>query len=342
MKRYDATYLTEAVEQVLVCCGVKQRHAMLLTSHLIQADAYGVHSHGLAVLPGHVQRVLRGGYVLDGEIQVVRQTAAFAVIDANNLCGMVSAHDAMALALKNVEQSGMYAVFSRGGNTFGAAFSYVLKAAAAGKIGIVFCNTPTAMAPWGGKGKRLGTNPIACGIPGRRRGPILLDMATSVVAKSKINEIAKTNGTLPHGWALDENGVDTTDPHRAICGTVLPMAAHKGYGLATVIDCLSGVLSGAAYLDMVGKFYTDVPGSCMNVGQSFFVMDPVQILSEDFYLLIDDYIDRLHAAGEEVRFPGERELNCARESKQLGIPLAPETVKKLSKLFDTYGVENHL
>lgn len=153
--------------------------------------------------------------MLDGEIQVVRQTAAFAVIDANNLCGMVSAHDAMALALKNVEQSGMYAVFSRGGNTFGAAFSYVLKAAAAGKIGIVFCNTPAAMAPWGGKGKRLGTNPIACGIPGRRRGPILLDMATSVVAKSKINEIAKTNGTLPHGWALDENGVDTTDPHRA-------------------------------------------------------------------------------------------------------------------------------
>lgn len=115
MKRYDATYLKKAVEQVLVCCGMKQRHAMLLTSHLIQADAYGVHSHGLAVLPGHVQRVLRGGYVLDGEIQVVRQTAAFAVIDANNLCGMVSAHDAMALALKNVEQSGMYAVFSRGG-----------------------------------------------------------------------------------------------------------------------------------------------------------------------------------------------------------------------------------
>lgn len=340
MKRYDSGCLYTALEKLLATTQTPDNHANALLECMFEADFCGVHSHGLNVFPAHFKKILDGGYDFE-PIRILKETGAFAVVDAANQIGMVSSATCMQLAIDSAKKSGIFTVFARNANTFGPAFYYAKMATDQRMIGICFSNSPSAMPAWNGKKKLLGTNPFAVGVPGKVQGPVLLDMATSVVAKSKINEIRKAGGELPEGWALDENGEPTTDPATAIRGMVLPMAGHKGYGIAMAIDLLSGVLSGAGYLNHINRFYSE-DHQCMNVGQCFVAMDPAMICSEDFYENIDAYIEEVHDSGEKVLFPGERKIKNRELAAQYGVELSRETAEALKKLFDQYNIENGL
>jgi LDH2 family malate/lactate/ureidoglycolate dehydrogenase len=274
------------------------------------ADSYGVTTHGGAILPSHIQRIQRGGYNLSPTFKVIRETAAFAVIDGDNAMGPVSATFCMRYAIEKCKASGVFTVFSRNNNTFGPAFYYPLLAAREGLIRIACSNSPAQLAPIGGKEKMLGTNPFSIVVP-TDGDPIILDMATSVVAKSKFKEYKLAGQALPEGWALDKNGKPTTDPDEAMQGLVLPMAGFKGYGIAMMIDILSGVLSGAAYLNKVGRFYME-NGSCMNVGFQFIVLDPKQILGDDYERTIKEFVLLLRNStpieGQKIVLPGDDRL----------------------------------
>lgn len=337
MKRFDKKGLYDGIVSVLTKNGIKSQDADTIADCMISADAHGVHTHGVNMLPAYIDKLKSGCFNADMQPEIIKQTVAFSTVNANNAIGMVSAKWCMEHAVKMCEAGGVYYVFSKNSNTFGPAFYYTKLAADKGKIGICFSNTPAAMALWGGKKKMLGTNPFSVSVPGDRKGPILLDMATSAVAKSKINEIRKAGGEIPEGWALDEFGKPTTNPEEAIKGLMLPMAQHKGSGIAMIIDILSGLLSGAGFLNRVNKFYSE-NNECMNVGQCFIAIDPAMIYSDDFYGAIDNYIDEIHQSDEGVLFPGERELQKANESTEDGIELADETVFKIKKLFLEYGV----
>lgn len=293
----------------LVAAGVRPQEARIVAECFVTADLFGVSTHGTAILPAHIERIIRGGYNLHPEFRILRQGGAFAVIDADNAMGPVSAVHCMEIAMAHTAEAGVYTVLCRNANTYGPAFYYPLLAAQRGLIGITFSNSPAAMPPVGGKDKLLGTNPFAVVIPCLNEKPVILDMATSVVAKSKINELRKKGEKIPEGWALDADGNPTTDPEEAIKGLVLPMAGFKGYGIAMLLDVLSGVLAGAATLDAVGRFYS-AENKCMNVGQTFIAIDPRQIAGEAFYLQMDEYVRKIRNSrpmrdGLPVPLPGD-------------------------------------
>ena len=271
------------------------------------ADEYGVTSHGTAILPAHIQRIQRGGYNLAPNICVLRETAAFAVIDGDNAMGPVSATFCLDYAVEKCKESGVFTVFARNNNTLGPAFYYSLRAAERGCIALLCTNSPAQMAPMGGKDKLLGTNPFSVVFPVAGGDPIIIDMATSVVAKSKFKEHKAAGKPLPEGWALDADGNPTTDPDEGLRGLVLPMAGFKGYAISMLIDILSGVLSGASYLARVGRFYSEDGGS-MNVGFCMTVIDPVAVLGEDYGREMSEYVRRIKASraadGQTVSLPG--------------------------------------
>lgn len=295
---------------------VPESQAEIIADVMATADAYGVTTHGAAILDAHIDRLKRGGYNLAPHFRILRETTAFAVIDGDNAFGFVSGAYCMKYAVEKAKTSGIFQVFSRNNNTLGPAFYYALKAAEQGMIGIVFTNSPAQMAPIGGKEKMLGTNPFSAVIPVPGKDPIIIDMATSVVAKSKFKQYKQEGKPLPDGWALDSNGCPTNDPDEGMKGFVQPMAGFKGYGIAMLIDILSGLLSGAACLNKVGRFYSE-DSNAMNVGYTCIAIDPEAVMGEAYDDAIRTYVDTLRnstpAEGKIIVLPGDDRVKSYRE-----------------------------
>ncbi len=295
----------------LISCGVPEKQAEIVADVMATADLYGVTSHGVSVLDAHIDKIRRGGYNLNPQFKIIKETSAFAVIDGDNAFGFCSADYCMRYAVEKSKTSGIFHVFSRNNNTFGPAFYYPLRAAEKGIIGLICCNSPAQMAPFGGKEKLLGTNPFAAVIPVPGKDPIIIDMATSVVAKSKFKQYKLEGKKLPDGWALDRNGNPTNDPDQGIQGLILPMAGYKGYGISMLIDILSGVASGAAYLNKVGRFYSE-DNTGMNVGFSITAIEPQIVIGESYEEIINDFVDRLRNSetcdGQSIRLPGDGKI----------------------------------
>ena len=307
-----------SIETQLINVGVKKDEAEIISDCFATSDEWGVTSHGKRILSSHLDRVSRGGYNIDPKIRIVRETPAFAVVDGDNSFGPVSASYCMNLAVERAKSVGVFQVFSRNNNTPGPAFYYTLKAAEKGFIGVFFCNSPAQMAPFGGREKMLGTNPFAVAIPVPGREPLIVDMATSIVAKSKFKEYKEVGKSLPDGWALNEDGLPTNDPEEGMRGFVLPMAGFKGYGISMIIDIIGGLLSGSAFLNKVGRFYSE-DGKSMNVGFSCIAINPEMVLGEDYPMAINEYISTLRNSktieGMKVILPGDDRLSFLKSKK---------------------------
>lgn len=329
--------------QLFVANGLPQDQAEITADCLVEADSCGVSTHGISILPAHLNKLQSGSYNLKPSFNVIRNGGAFAVINGDNAMGAVSAVHCMKYAMEKCSQTGIFTVFCNNCNTYGAAFYYPLLAAKEGLIGMTFSNSPAAMAPWGGMEKLFGTNPFSIVVPCKDNKPIIFDMATSKVAKSKINEARIQNKEIPLGWALDSEGNPTTDPLEAIKGFVLPMADYKGYGLALTIDILSGVLSGAAFLNNVGKFYSE-DGKCMNVGQTFIAMNPRLVYGEGFYEAMDRYVEIIRSSkkneNNKVSLPGDQKMKIKEESIRNGVLLDKATVFNLNKCLNKSGISD--
>jgi len=306
------------IENQLAQVGMMDNHASIVADCFATADAWGVTSHGIRILPSHIEKIKRGDYNLSPNIHIIRDTAAFAVVDGDNSIGPISADFCMNLAVERAEKVGVFQVFSRNNNTPGPAFYYPLKAAKKGLIGIFFCNSPAQMTPFGGKEKMLGTNPFSAVIPVPGCDPIVIDMATSVVAKSKFKEYKEKGELLPDGWALDENGIPTNNPDAGMKGFVLPMAGFKGYGLAMLIDIISGVLSGSAFLNKVGRFYSE-NNRPMNVGFTCIVIKPDMVLGSEYGNVIKQFVETLRnskrAGVNPILLPGDDRLQFLHKSQ---------------------------
>ena len=346
--RIAESELRTALQKLFVSAGLAEENAAVVTHCLMEAELAGIGTHGVAMTEAHLKKC-RDGYDIGASLTVETEKPAFAVCHAHNMIGMLSAWQAMGLAVEKARESGMYAVFCHHANTFSAAYCYVKYAAEQGMISYVSCNSPAQMAPWGGREKLLGTNPLAVGIPARHEKPFLFDMATSAVAKSKINQ-ALHNGdaTIPFGWATDGSGQPTNDPKEAVKGLILPMAGPKGYGLSMAIDMMAGLLSHAAYLDGVGRFYSD-DNACMNVGHMMVVIDPKTVYGESFYDEADAYLKRVResaaapagtaASGNAVMAPGDINEAYRQDALTNGVELPERVVASLNRLLEEIGEE---
>lgn len=335
--------LQNNVYQLFLAAGLDENSAEIITNVLIDAEVNGVETHGVSMVPAHIKKIQQC-YNVNGKLTVVSSGDCFTVFNANNMIGMISAFKAMKFAIDKAKTTGVYFVLCNHANTFSAASYYVQMAVDAGMIGVAFCNAPAQMAPLGGKEKLLGTNPIAIGIPAKSEVPFIFDMATSIVAKSKINKaVHEGKKTIPIGWATDENGVPTDDPLEAIKGMVLPMAGAKGYGLSMALDILAGVLSGAFSLDKVGRFYP-IENGCMNVGHAFLIINPLKLYGEDFYRVIDQYLDRVRTSQSvdtaPVMVPGDNRRQIKKQKLKEGIQLPNKTFKELNSLAAELNIED--
>ncbi len=310
-----------SISQLFQNEGCSSYAATCIATSLTQAEVCGISSHGLRMIDSHLEKIRERAYNIADQIIIEKQTPSFTLVNSNNLVGMVSADRCINIAMEKAKENGVHVVFANNANTFSAAFTYVNKLAENGLIGIAFCNSPAQMAPLGGCEKMLGTNPFAYSIPSCKELPIVFDMATSIVAKSKINEALEKGQEIPNGWALSENGTPTTNPLEAVKGLILPMAGPKGYGLSVMIDMISGLCAGSNYLNRVGRFYGS--RNCMKVGHTFFAIDPIHIYGEDFYHQVDLYIDKIHSSkkvdGQTILMPGEDKVIKLHQAKKNGI-----------------------
>jgi LDH2 family malate/lactate/ureidoglycolate dehydrogenase len=327
---------------VLVALNVPADDATLVADSLVQADLWGHQSHGVMRLPWYARRLQSGAMRSMTASQVVVDAGAVAVIDGCDGIGQVLAAQAVRDAVRRAKAHGIGAVAVRNSNHFGTAMYYSGMAAAQGCVTMVCTNASPAMAPWGGREKRVGTNPWSIAAPAGRHPAMVLDVANTAVARGKVYLARQRGEAIPAGWALDSAGEPTTDAQAAIAGLIAPMAGHKGYAIAVMIDMLAGVLSGSEFGSKVHGPYE--PTARSGCGHLILALDiaafmPVAEFGERMERLVAELKGAPLAAGcKEIFYPGEMEARAAERNRRDGLVLPEQTVVDLLELGKELGV----
>jgi ureidoglycolate dehydrogenase (NAD+) len=336
-RRVPAAPLEAFTTALFRSAGLPPEDAATVARTLVLADLRGVDSHGVLRTGVYLERLKRGLINPAPEVRVLRERPAAALLDGDNGMGPVVATAAMRRALEKARAAGLGAVAVRRGNHYGMAAAYALMALEEDGIGLTCTNGPALVAPWGGTRRFFGTNPLAIAVPAGRERPVVLDMATTVVARGKIIKAAKEGYAIPAGWALDAEGRPTTDAAAALAGTPVPIGGYKGYGLMLVIEVLSAVLANAAVGPAVGELY-DNPRRAQEVGHLFAAIrleafgDPEEFKGR-MDALIREVREGPRAPGSErIYLPGEIEFETEARLRREGIPIGPALWEELTAL----------
>ncbi|HMQ29481.1 MAG TPA: Ldh family oxidoreductase [Chloroflexaceae bacterium] len=328
---------------LLAASGLPADDAALVAAIVVQADLDGVETHGLGRLANYLERLRRGVVNPRPQMRLARERGATAVLDADNGMGQLAAARAMDEAVRLARAAGIGWVAVRRSNHCGAMSYYVNKAVEAGMIGLALTNSPPGMAPYGGREAFLGTNPIGVGIPVAGGDPIVLDMATSAVARGQIIKAERAGRPIPPGVAVDAAGAPTTDAAAALKGALLPMAGAKGYGLALAVELLCGAMSGAAMATEMPSFF-DNWEQPSNVGHVLAAIDVAAFGDpEEFGARAAGLAAGLRAVPPAeghrgVMVPGERRAALARERRSRGVPVPATTLALLAPHAERLGV----
>lgn len=329
--------LQQLIQIVFEKVGLTREDAKQASDIVIQADATGVETHGLARLPNYVMHYKVGAVNLHPNIRQVNSSENLIALDGDDATGLVVGPVALKRCIQATKKFGIAAVTVNNSNHFGCGNYYGWKFAEAGLIGIISTNTIPLMAPFGGKERMIGTNPITVAIPANDQDPIVLDMATSLVSYGKIQVAANAGEDIPSTWANDANGIPTTDAKKALDGTLQPLAGHKGYGLALIIDIFCSVLAQASYgPDIITmEDYSNLAPKPESIGHFMLGIDPSKFYPLiDFKKAVDQYIEVMKRSEkadgvEEIFVPGEIEFRRSRKYEETGIPVRPELEKRL-------------
>ena len=310
------------VTQILQTKGVPPEACQTVADSLAYADGRGTRSHGLNMLSAYLERIDAGGIDVAAVPQVVREDACTLCLDAKNGFGQVGVQALVDGLLKKAEQSGVVCGSVRSLNHCGALAYYTEQCARQGYIAFLFVNANPTVAPFGGMEATLGTNPMSVALPNGDL-PILLDMASSAVAKAKIYQAAKLGQKIDPSWALDQEGNPTDDPQKAISGVLTSMAGPKGYGIALVVEALAGVVSGAGITSQVSSVHKGLDRG-MNAGGFLILINPSAFLSPGDYRhrlaqLVESVKSCKPQSGREIFLPGEIEHRNLAKAKAEGV-----------------------
>ncbi|MGQ0796256.1 MAG: Ldh family oxidoreductase [Methanobacteriota archaeon] len=334
-------------EAVFRKLGVPPEDARITTDVLVLADLRGVDSHGVARLPRYVTGLRQGAIRPRDASRVVKETKATALIDAGQSLGQVAAYRAMEVAIRKARDTAVGVVAVRNSNHYGIAGYYAMMALEHDLIGVSMTNSAPLVVPTFGRAAALGTNPISVAAPSSKEKPFVLDMATSVVPRGKIEVLERLGKPLPLGWAVDETGRASDSPRavldamaKRLGGGLLPLggegeefSGHKGYGLALLVDVLSGVLSGAAtgLLSYADEQKPDVGHFFMAVDPAAF--RPIYEFKRDMDRLARELKDSAKAEGQSrIYLHGEKSFERTERHRREGVPLGPKVVESLRKI----------
>lgn len=347
--------LFQFTKSILEAAGCPEKDARLGAKVLLSADLRGVDSHGVARLNGYVRLIDKNRVNTNPEIKVVHETPSTAVMDGDAGLGLVVGPDAMNLAIEKAMKVGSGWVAVRNSNHYGIAGYHAMLALKEDCIGIAMTNASPLVAPTFSRERLLGTNPIAVAVPADKEPPFVLDMATTTAANGKLEILQRKNAKAPTGWIQDQDGAPTTDPYGVKNGgALLPLGgdrehgSHKGYGLSSVVDILSAVLSGANYGPWVPPFVAFLDPVADPVGKGighFFGAMRIDGFrpAGEFKTHMDNWIGRFRSAepvmkGHDVLIPGDPERKLEQERRRDGIPLVDAVVADLKEVGERFGI----
>jgi len=343
---FPVDYLRSFCTEVFIHFGISAADAQQATDVLAKSDLRGIDSHGVARLHTYFEMLELGRINPKPNIKIVREKASVATVDGDNGLGLVVGPKANEIAMEKAEQYGSGWVSVCNTNHFGIAGYYPLKALERDLIGWAMTNSTKLVAPLWGAERMLGTNPIAIAFPGYKEPPIVIDMATSAVAYGKIEIALRKKERIPKGWIIDKDGRDTMHPQDMIDGGAqLPlgsereMGGHKGYGLASMVDILCCVLSGANWGPFAPPFALrqEIPERSVGkgIGHFFGAMQIDGFIEKDeFKKQIDEWIHVFRntkpAPGTNgPLIPGDPEREAEAIRSREGIPLIKPVVDDL-------------
>jgi L-2-hydroxycarboxylate dehydrogenase (NAD+) len=345
--RISPDRLVDFVTAVLVAAGVRQDHARITADRLIEADLRGRTGHGVIRVPSYVKRIRAGAINLAPDITLKQETPTSALVDGDNGLGQVVMTLATELAIEKAKVGGLAMVGTVHSNHAGAAGVYTAMALRHDLASLYFAvANANGLAPWGGRERLLGTNPIAASFPAGEEIPFQLDIATTVASHGSIKVKEQAGEPMPEGWVIDGNGNPITDPRLVDDGFLVPIGGYKGSGLNIMIGALAGIMTGAAFGRQVVNFRSDA-ATPTNTGQSILVIRP------DLFLPLDEYkreMDRQLREFREsasmtavpVRLPGERAAELESEQRRSGVPVPESLIADLNSLAGDLGLTDRL
>lgn len=356
----DFDLVENFMKDVFVKIGVPEKDAAISAEVLIESDKRGIDSHGLnRMKPIYYDRIKEGIQLPVTEIEIVRESPATAVLDGHNGMGHVVSKRAMEMAIEKAEKYGLGMTAVRNSTHYGIAGYYASMAVNKGMIGVTGTNARPSIAPTFGVENMLGTNPLTFGIPTDEEFPFMLDCATSVSQRGKIEVYARTGKKMPEGWVIDRNGHSTTDPVQALQDLIKGTAAltplggigedgagFKGYGYATVVEILSAALQGGNYLKMLSGFDNGkkVP---YRLGHFFIAINISHFTELDDFRKTAGNI--LRALRNSTKMPGAERIYTAGEKEHLawlerqgkGVPVGEELQKEMIFMRDATGLTQY-
>lgn len=339
MPIFSAECLLETTQKIFEAAGAPEEHARIVAEHLVEANLVGHDSHGVVRIIRYMEYIREGILKVSARPEVIVDTPTFAIINANWGFGQVASYMAMDLAMKKAERNSIGASGVIKCNHIGRLGAYAHQAAKKNFIGIALCNSsPAWVAPYGGKTRMLGTNPIAIAIPTGDDRPFLMDFATSIVAEGKVRVKFYENKPFPEEVIIDKNGRPSRNPADLYeGGAILPFGRHKGYAISLVIDLICGALVGAGCMT----------GSKTLMGNGVFMM---AIKVEDFTSM-DTYSKRVKETLDLVRnappaegfkrvmVPGEPEFLSREKRLKEGINVPDEIWSEIRKVASELGLD---
>jgi len=354
-KVFPIEALREFTTRVFLHFGVPKSDADQAADVLASADLRGIDSHGVARLSCYVDLLGEGLINPTPKIKIVRSTPSTATIDGDNGLGLVVGPQANQIAMDMAERAGSGWVSIGNSNHFGIAGYYVMKALERDMIGWAMTNSTKLVTPLWGAERMLGTNPIAIAFPGKEEPPIVIDMATCTAAYGKIEIARRLGKSIPQGWGIDNQGLDTTNPDDVVAGgCLLPLGSdrerggHKGYGLAVMVDVLCGVLSGANWGPFAPPFALrqEIPARSVGKGIGHFFgamrIDGF-IEADEFKRQMDDFIRTFRATKPAPGtngplIPGDPEREAEKIRSKQGVPLIMPVVEELRVISKKTGI----
>lgn len=326
--------------------GMCKEYARICAEVLSETDAFGTYSHGTKNLHNYIRKIRAGGIEVKAKPEVVSEGPAYALVDAHNALGLISSYKSMELACDKAAKTGIAIVCVKNSSHFGAAGYYANMAAKRDMVGLSMSNVDPNMTIPGARGMVLGNNPLAYAAPAISTPSVFLDIAMSNVASLKVIQARKDGISIPNTWIVDREGLPTTDPsHYPEEGAMQPMAAHKGYGLALMVEILTGVLSGGG-MSMMGEivswcFDIEKPN---NVCHTFIAIDIDKFIGKKlFKTRVENMIQRLRKApkakgAERILVPGEIEWNNHAVAETQGLTLPADVTGSLMELSEESGI----
>jgi LDH2 family malate/lactate/ureidoglycolate dehydrogenase len=346
--RIPADRLRQFAQSVLEQVDVPSDQAADAADVLVWANLHGVDTHGVRNLrPLYVEGIRSGRIKARPEFRAEHETSVTARVDGDKGLGLSAGPWAMRLAMRKAKEHGVGITAVRNSHHYGAAGYHAMMAVPEDMIGVSLTGlmwpkgNSLGVLPTFGKIPMLSTNPIAVAVPSGVEAPFLLDMATSITPYNRVMLYREVGQPIPEGWALDDNGVATTDP--AVAKQLLPLGGsrefggHKGFGLSVMVEIFCALLSGGFGKGEDGYVQTNDAHFFMAIRVDAF--RPV----DEFKAGMDAMIDAFHQAPtvegrERILVAGEPEAKTAKRRGQIGVPLPPNVASDLTALSEQFGV----